>query len=824
MKKQLSFIFLLVSSILFSQHIYKGKVIDINTKKPIDKAEIYVENKGLIATTNTNGDFEFTSLKAELKLTFFSLEYKILERKVITKKHHLFFLQPLTEQLSEVVISNHQQKVTALRRLKQIEGTAIYAGKKNEVVLLNQVMGNKATNNARQIYSQIVGLNIYENNDGGLQLNIGGRGLDPNRSANFNTRQNDYDISADVLGYPESYYTPPAEAISEIQVIRGAASLQYGTQFGGLVNFKLKKPSKNKKIELITRQSVSSYGFFNTFNSIGGTIGKTGYYTYFNYKKGDGYRENSQFSSKNAYAFLEHSFSDKTKIELETTYLNYLAKQAGGLTDKMLKENPRQSNRSRNWFQVNWKLFSFKLKHQFTKKTRFQLSLFGLNASRKALGFRGNPYPSGLEKNPISTVDEKNSKGEYFYNRDLLIGKFKNLGAELRLLTQYKLKNKNTAFLMGMKYYQANNSSEQGAGSLKSDADFTFYTKKFPNYPNQSKFTYPNKNIAIFSENIFQISDQLSITPGVRYEYIKTESDGTYQNIYYDLADNVIGKKEEQDVRVFERDFFLLGIGISYKNNSFTESYANFSQNYRSVTFSDIRSKNPTFIIDPNITDEKGFTADIGFRGKWNNFLNYDLGIYGILYDNRIGVSLVKEGPNKGDRERSNIGKAIIGGIESFLEWNILPMFSIDNELYIVKWFTNLAITESEYLHSKQSNVKGNKVEFIPFVNLKTGLKGAYKNFIASLQYTYLSKQYTDATNAQIPYEGDERYGIIGEIPQYDILDISFSYAYQKWKIEAGVNNVLNKNYFTRRAEGYPGPGIIPSDKRSFYTTLQFRF
>ncbi|MDO1502667.1 hypothetical protein Q2T40_21550 [Winogradskyella maritima] len=78
-----------------------------------------------------------------------------------------------------------------------------------------------AANNPRQIYSQVVGLNIYDNGDAGLQLNIGGRGLDPNRTANFNTRQNGYDISADVLGYPESYYTPPAEALEEIQVVRG---------------------------------------------------------------------------------------------------------------------------------------------------------------------------------------------------------------------------------------------------------------------------------------------------------------------------------------------------------------------------------------------------------------------------------------------------------------------------------------------------------------------------------------------------------------------------------------------------------------------------
>ena len=118
-------------------------------------------------------------------------------------------------------------------------------------------MANLASNNARQIYNQISGLNIYQNDDAGLQLHIGGRGLDPNRTSNFNTRQNSYDISADVLGYPESYYTPPAESLKEIQIIRGAASLQYGTQFGGLINFILKEPT-NKKFELITRNSIGS--------------------------------------------------------------------------------------------------------------------------------------------------------------------------------------------------------------------------------------------------------------------------------------------------------------------------------------------------------------------------------------------------------------------------------------------------------------------------------------------------------------------------------------------------------------------------------------
>jgi Fe(3+) dicitrate transport protein len=74
-----------------------------------------------------------------------------------------------------------------------------------------------------------------------LQLSIGGRGLDPNRTSQ--SPKKSYDISADVLGYPESYYATPTEALEEIQVIRGAAFCNT-VQFGGLVNFKIKSPTK----------------------------------------------------------------------------------------------------------------------------------------------------------------------------------------------------------------------------------------------------------------------------------------------------------------------------------------------------------------------------------------------------------------------------------------------------------------------------------------------------------------------------------------------------------------------------------------------------
>ena len=66
--------------------------------------------------------------------------------------------------------------------------------------------------------------------------------------------------------------------------------------------------------------------------------------------------------------------------------------------------------------------------------------------------------------------------------------------------------------------------------------------------------------------------------------------------------------------------------------------------------------------------------------------------------------------------------------------------------------------------------------------------------------------------------------GVIGEIPAYSLADISLSYKIKNIRFETGVNNLLDEKYFTRRATGYPGPGIIPSAPRNLYFTFQIKF
>ncbi|WP_419212045.1 TonB-dependent receptor family protein [Maribacter sp. X9] len=796
-----------MSATVWSQQDFKG-IIQNQNGVAMPDVEVF-DTEGHHTFSDGEGRFIIPVEGNTVKLVLYKDNFVVLEEQYeVSSEEVIITLQEIIA-LNEVVIQRNKDRVFTLKHLRDIEETAIFSGKKTETVSVNKLVANKSINTARQIYAKVAGITFNENADGGLQLNIGGRGLNPNRTSNFNTRQNGYDISADVLGYPESYYTPPTEALKDIQVVRGAASLQYGTQFGGLVNFNLHDPA-TRPLEIISRNTLGSYGLYTNFTSLSGTQNKFGYYTFFNYKNGEGFRPNASFNSRNFYINLNYKFTDRTSLHFDYTLFDYLAQQPGGLTDFMFNEDMFQSNRTRNWFDVNWNLFALRLKHKFNEKADFSLQLFGLDASRRAVGYRSNR---------VSNSDTPDTV------RDLILGDFVNWGAEARYLKKYSLKEQNNALLLGVKYYQARNTAIQGPGSSGNGADFNLATEEFPNYANQSDYVYPNLNLSFFGENIFRLSSKLSITPGFRFENIRTKADGYYRRINTDKAGNIILDEIEGENVVKNRNFLLLGVGVSYKPSIRTEFYGNISQNYRSVTFSDIRTIAPSQVIDPAITDEKGFTSDIGIRGKVTDILSYDTSVYALLYDDKIGeyTTANPTGAAGAVRYRSNIGTAITYGWEALVDWDISNSFFRQYTNFSWNAFVNNALTNSEYLKTDAPGIEGNKVEFVPLINVKTGTTLGYKNLKVSLQLTYMSSQFSDSNNSKTS-ANDNTYGIFGEIPAYHVADLSASYVWKKFKLEAGINNFTNNHYFTRRATGYPGPGILPSDPRTFYTTLQIKF
>lgn len=706
-----------------------------------------------------------------------------------------FSLEEFSLDLDGIEIVTRRE-TSGLERLKSIDGVAIYESKKNEVIVLDDFAANKATSNARQLFAKVPGLNIWESDYAGIQLDIAARGLGPSRTANFNTRQNGYDMSADALGYPESYYIPAMLAVERIEIVRGAASLQYGPQFGGMLNFKLKE-APEKALEINLDQSIGSFGLSNSFISAGGKKNKFDYYSYYQLRTGQGWRENSPFTSQKAFARVAYQASERLKIGLEYSYMDYEAQQPGGITDEQfLAGNLEDSNRARNWFAVNWNLTALTADWLISDQSKFNLRAFGLFSQRDALG---NLQQIGVLDNPGA-------------NRTLITDQFQNYGAEARFLHNFKILAQEAALVIGYRYYRGYTDRRQGFANSSSNADFELIN---PEDPDEFDYEFPSENHAVFAENLIRLTPDWTFTAGFRLEHIRTDAMGVWKINRYDFAGNLISSTPNFDESSTSRWVPLYGIGSSYYLKNNLHIYSNFSRNFRSITFSDLRVVNPNFQLDSLITDENGYNLDFGLRGNVFGWVDFDLSVFLLRYNDRIGQYDL---PGTTTLFKTNIGDSRHVGIEFFSEFNIFNMLNRPNENSRLTLFTNLALTEATYIRSEISAIQGRRVEYVPNVMLRMGINYGYKRFKLSYQLSYLGNQFADATNSRF-----NPNALTGLIPSYFVSDFSLEYGWKRLKLSGGVNNLSDEKYFTRRAESYPGPGIIPATPRSFYLSLGLR-
>lgn len=756
---------------------------------------VYVSCGKQVVQTNEQGFFKLSCSELGIYVYGESIDSVYFPLNGFVPLGDTLVVTPNAKDIEEVEVMRERLHYFDIGYLPPIRGVQIATGT-NTILEIERQGGAKSTGNPRELFAKVPGLNIWESDGAGIQMGVGGRGLSPNRSANFNTRQNGYDISADALGYPESYYTPPVEALHSIEIIRGSASLQYGTQFGGLMNFVLRDPPTNTALEITTRQTVGNYGYFGSFNRIAGTKGRFEYQAYYQLKTGNGYRPNSDFTQHQGFAQLGYHLNEKHRIRLEYTHMTYLAQQPGGLTDQQFEEDARASFRNRNWFKVDWNVLALHYDWEIKKNKRFNLRAFGMLSDRYSLGYLGK----------INTVDPLGK-------RDLIAGEFKNSGVEARYLQEYEIGKKiRGGVLIGARYYVGYTQNAQGLASAGSDADFKFQN---PGEPELSDYSFPSQNLAGFIENILFIGERFTVNAGFRYEYIRSEANGYYKKYAIALNQDTIGIFKISEQNQVPRTVPLAGIGGSFKTGKRSSLYTNYCMNYRAINFNDIRVANANVLIDTLIKDEYGSTTELGWRGFALPYLYMDVALFHLFYGDKIGLA-----PEGDKKIRTNIGDAVNYGIEFFSEFDFIRAFR-DSSKIGGSVFINASYIQATYVRSREKNYVGNQVEYVSPVLIRGGLKIRSKNWQVQTQASYNSAQFSDASNAIQP-SGD---AVIGEIPAYFVVDLSARYSIKHgFQLELGVNNLLNNQYYTRRATAYPGPGILPSDGITIYGTLQYKF
>lgn len=692
--------------------------------------------------------------------------------------------------------------------LPEIVGTSINAGKKNSLIVMDNVQGNVVTNTMRQVMAKVPGVHIWESDPSGIQIGIAARGLSPNRSWEFNVRQNGYDISSDPFGYPEAYYTPQLNSVQRIQVVRGAGSLQYGPQFGGLVNFILKDGSDLKKpFQYETQQTAGSYGLFNSYNAIGGQNEKSHYYAFWDHRKGNGFRENSGFKVNTAFANYSWKLSKKLKLGFEFTHFDYLSQQPGGLTDAQFNIDPYRSLRNRNWFEVKWNMAALNLDYTINENSRLNVKAFGMMGDRNSIGFMQAP----------NVADTINTSTLQYNNRRVDVDQYRNVGLEARYINEYTLGNTTQSLFAGIRYFRGNTYRFQNG---KGDTGFGFNLKTLS--PFTTDLDFLTENTAFFAENIFRFGKNLILIPGFRVENIRNTASGSVN-----ISGNTelkIGNENRN------RQFILPGVGAEY-HIGLTEIYANYSQSYRPALFSDLTANPTTDIIDQNLQDAKGYNIDLGYRGRIKDYLFFDVSGYLLQYNNRIGLIAQQRADGSFYNFRTNVGNSRSRGIESLIEFSPTKAWLKNNKFGNLTIFASIAYINARYADfgviSRQgnnlveSNLKNKRVENAPEHIYRVGLTYTKKALTLTAQYSYVSETFSDANNTVLSTAN----GVNGLIPSYDLIDLSGTYKFnEKFFLKSGINNLFGEKYFTRRAGGYPGPGLMVAERRNFFVTVGVKF
>ncbi len=695
--------------------------------------------------------------------------------------------------LKEIIIPRYKT-VNGVGHLLGSQDAIIYTGKKTEVIIVDSLDANKAINNTRQILGRIPGLNIVETESSGFTANgIATRGLNPTQSIEMNTRQNGYNISADVYGYNEAYYIPPMEGVKRIEMIRGAASLQFGAQFGGLVNYITKDAPRDKAFQFVTSQTAGSFGMFNTFNSIGGNYKKIKYYGFLQYRNMEGYRPNSRQWQLSGFGKMEYKASQKMNIGLEYSLLRNQIQMPGGLTDSLFKANPKASIRARNWLKSPWNILSNSINIKPNANTAVSIKTTYLFSNR-SLVWRNEDGGAGV-------LDTINPATNEYVPREVESEDMHSIATEARASTNYKLGKNNSTLAGGVRLsYAWFKRLEGGEGTTGSDFDLSI-TGDW-----EKKLDFTTTNIAPFVENIFRIGKKLTITPGVRFEYLKTTTKGY---VFVDSYKITSDKSKN-------RHFLLTGVGTEYKPKYNATIYGNISQAYRPIAYSQQQPFGVTSKIDPNLKDAFGFNSDLGYRTIIKNYLNLDVSLFYLAYNNRIG-EVIKTDPATGEEYayRTNVANSVHKGLEAYVEFNILKYLNQHSKQGL-SVFNSFAYIDARYTSGEY---KGNRVEAAAKEIERVGLNYNNKKFSSTFQLNYVGDAFGDATNVKVSADP-----IAGYIPAYTVLDFSATYKINNYSLKGGVNNLADQSYFTRRTDEYPGPGIIPAVGRSFYLGFTAKF
>lgn len=764
----------------------RGRVLD-ETRQPLAGVRVTVALPSRVTVTDALGQFRFASLAAgPAAITARRAGFEVGRASVMVPLDstvEVTIVLARTRAALQAVVVQERPPAGTMRPAPDRTGTLITAGARSEVIELVGTDVNLSEKVGRQIFARVPGIQVYDMDGAGNQTNVSTRGLDAHRSWELNVRQDGIPVVSDAYGYPASHYSPPMEAMERVVLVRGTASLQYGAQFGGLLDYVTRAPDTTRAVAARAVLTGGSFGLRNGFGEAGGRVGAVEYQVYAAWRESDGFRDvsRSRYSAQFAGATWHASPTLSIRAQVGRSWYRY--RIPGPLTDPMFAADARAATRRRNWFSPTITVPALRAEWRPRAGTRLSAQASGVVGDRSSVQFVG-----------FATVaDTAATSSGLFAPRAVDIDDFNSRTLELRFTQDHTVAGRPATLATGVAITDNDlRRRQQGAGTRGTDYDLAV------NGTFGRDLNYRSRAFAFYAEEMVRVGADWSLIPGVRIERGRTRMSGRLA--YYDPADVP---------RTVQHDYPLFGLRAERRLAGGGEFYAGWSQAYRPMLLKDLLPENALEVSDSSMRDARGWTVEAGVRRRRGPRFGYDIGAFWMRYDGRFGA-LIRDAGAGPYLFKTNLGSTRTLGVEIAADALLGATRSAAWRAFVAGAFFDAVYREGVAVSSGTNvSLEGNAVEGVPRAILRTGITRDGARSSLSLQVSHTARSFGDPLNTVAP----NATGARGLVPAYTLVDANGSMRLSPWvRIRFGVTNLLDARYFTKRPAFYPGPGVWPSD------------
>jgi Fe(3+) dicitrate transport protein len=219
------------------------------------------------------------------------------------------------------------------------------------VELIDEVtLENSRVHDFGEALRKIAGVNVRDEEGFGLRPNIGIRGLNPTRSTKVLLLEDGIPLAYAPYGDNSSYYHPPVERFSSVEILKGSGQILYGpATVGGVVNYITPDPPPQRTGSITLMGGSRDY--FSGNLQLGGTWRGTGVLVDYLRKQGEGARENTRSGLND---FNLKSLTVLSPSQTLTVKANYYGEDSNvtysGLRLDEYLANPRQNSFRNDFF------------------------------------------------------------------------------------------------------------------------------------------------------------------------------------------------------------------------------------------------------------------------------------------------------------------------------------------------------------------------------------------------------------------------------------------------------------------------------------------